>query len=320
MDSSIKLRLGISSCLLGQKVRFDGGHKHDKYLTQVLGDYIEWVPVCPETEMGLPTPRENLRLVKENGQIRLRGGKSQTDYTEQMENWSRKRLEELAALNFHGYILKRSSPSCGMERVRVYEPSGIPSKNGVGLYARRLMERFPLLPVEEEGRLNDPVLLENFIERIFAFYRLRNLLQNKPTPGGLVEFHTIHKLTLLAHSPVNYRRLGKLAAAAGQRETAFSALLAEYSELFMHALTLRATRKKHANVLYHVLGYFKKQLDEGDRAECVEAIESYRNGYVPLIVPMTLLKHHLRRHPVEWLEKQTYFNPYPAELMLRNRI
>lgn len=313
-----KIPVGISTCLLGEKVRFDGGHKEDRYLTQTLSPYVQWVPVCPEVEMGLPIPRENIRLVKKEGEIRLVGGKSGQDYTEQMKTWAKQRLQELQSAGLCGYILKRSSPSCGMERVRVYNETGMPERNGVGVYAQMLMEAYPLLPVEEEGRLNDPLLLENFIERLFAYYRLRELISNHPSAGDLVQFHTAHKLVLLAHSPVNFKRLGQLVARAGKEP--MDSLLTEYTELFMKALRFKATPRKHANVLYHVIGYFKKYLDEGDKAECLEVIERYRLGYVPLVVPLTLIKHHLRRHPVEWLEQQIYFNPYPEELMLRNKV
>lgn len=318
MNTSSKLKIGISACLLGEKVRFDGGHKEDRYLTRTLSYYVEWVPVCPEVEMGLPVPRENLRLVVGEEGIRLVGGKSKQDFTEQMQSWAQERLAQLSSEHLHGYILKRSSPSCGMERVRVYDTNSVPQKNGVGIYARMLMERYPLLPVEEEGRLNDSILLENFIERIFAYYRLQDFLKNQPTKGKLVNFHTAYKLTLMAHSPTNAVKLGRLVARMTEKE--FDTMLLEYAELFMHTLRRKATPKKHANVLQHVLGYFKKLLDSDDRAECLQLIEQYRLGYVPLIVPLTLLKHHLRRHPIAWLQNQVYFNPYPEELMLRNRV
>ncbi len=318
MEKNTKLRIGISTCLLGEPVRFDGGHKHDRYLTQTLGHYIEWRPVCPEVEMGLPVPRESIRLIRVSDNVRLNGSKSNTDYTNEMKAWSTDRLAQLEAENLCGYILKRSSPSCGIERVRIYDHNGMPQRNGVGIYARMLMEKFPLLPVEEEGRLNDPILLENFIERIFAYHRLQQLLQEDPTPNNLVVFHTRHKLALMAHNLVNYRQLGKLVAFAGSVE--INALLMQYAELFMKTLRRKATPKQHANVLFHILGYFKKKLDVADKEECVQSIEDYRQGYVPLVVPLTLLKHHLRRHPVAWLMEQVYFNPYPAELMLRNKI
>lgn len=311
-----KIRVGISSCLLGMKVRFDGGHKHDNYLTQTLGRYFEWVPVCPEVEIGMSIPRENIRLVGAINDPYLIGPKSGTDYTDRMKSYSRERVEELAALSLHAYILKKGSPSCGMERVRVYDKNNVPSRDGVGIFARFLMERFPLLPVEEEGRLNDPRLRENFIERVFAYQRLQELLQNRLKPGDLVQFHTRHKLTLMSHSVAHYKEIGQLVATAGNSD--FPALLEEYSRQFTTILAVKATTRKHTNVLHHIIGYFKKLLDAPDKQELLEVIEQYRNHYLPLVVPLTLINHHLRRHPIPWMQEQVYLNPYPAELMLRN--
>lgn len=310
------IRVGISSCLLGMEVRYDGGHKHDSFLTQTLGRYFTWISVCPEVEMGMGVPRENIRLVGTAANPRLIGAKSGTDYSEKMKTYARQRLEKLAQLELHAYILKKDSPSCGMERVRVYGPNEIPTRDGVGMYARALMEKFPLLPIEEEGRLNDPRLRENFIERVFAYYRLTEFLKNHPRPADLVKFHTRHKLTLMSHSPKHYRELGRLVARAGQAN--FQASLEEYATQFMAGLKINATPRKHANVLYHVMGYFKKTLDSADRQELATLIEQYRQQLIPLIVPITLVKHHLRRHPVPWMEEQVYLNPYPGELMLRN--
>jgi uncharacterized protein YbgA (DUF1722 family)/uncharacterized protein YbbK (DUF523 family) len=321
MESKMQLKkipVGISSCLLGQKVRFDGGHKEDRYITKTLSNYIQWLPVCPEVEMGLPVPRENIRLVKVENNIRLLRGKTQKDYTEQMQKWAENRLNQLKSENLCGYILKRSSPSCGMERVRVYNPKGIPEKNGVGIYAQALKNKFPNMPIEEEGRLNDAVLLENFIERVFAYYRLKNLIKSNPSAKEVIDFHTSYKLILMAHSPVNYKRLGQYIASIDKIPSA--EFLNNYVSLFMKTLSFKATLKKHSNVLLHVMGYFKNYLDKDDKQECLDIIEKYRLGYVPLIVPITILKHHLRRNPLDWLVNQNYFNPYPEELMLRNKI
>lgn len=311
-----QIRVGISSCLLGMEVRYDGGHKHDSFLTQTLGRYFQWVPVCPEVEIGMSVPRESIRLLGSAGAPRLVGIKSGTDYTERMKIYAQNRVEKLAQSGLHAYILKKDSPSCGMERVRVYGPNEIPTRDGVGMYARALMEKFPLMPIEEEGRLNDPRLRENFIERVFAYYRLTEFLKNGPRPGDLVKFHTRHKLTLMSHSPKHYRELGQLVAGAGK--STFQASLEEYAVRFMAGLKISATPRKHANVLYHVMGYFKKTLDSADRQELAALIEQYRQQFLPLIVPITLVKHHLRRHPVPWMEEQVYLNPYPGELMLRN--
>ncbi len=313
-----EIRVGISSCLLGQNVRFDGGHKLDTLITETLGRYFEWVPVCPEMEIGLGAPREAMRLVGDADDVRLVETKSGIDHTLAMTNWAAKRLEELAQLKLCGYILKKDSPSCGMERVRVYGEDGSARRSGSGVFASLLRQRFVTLPMEEEGRLHDPGIRENFIERVFAYHRWQEFAAARPRRGALVDFHTRHKLTLLSHGDTHYRRLGRLVASLRKENP--GEVLDEYGRLFMEALSLRATARKHANVLFHVLGYLKKEIDAGDKAELVSSIESYRRGLIPLIVPITLFLHHLRRHPVPWLQEQTYFNPYPAELMLRNHV
>jgi uncharacterized protein YbgA (DUF1722 family)/uncharacterized protein YbbK (DUF523 family) len=313
-----EIRVGISSCLLGEQVRYDGGHKHDSLITETLGQFFSWVPVCPEFELGLGVPRETLRLVGRPEDPRLVTLQSGTDHTEGMKRFSRQRLEELATVGLHGYILKKDSPSCGMERVRVYGKGGTPLRAGRGLFAAALLERFPLLPVEEEGRLRDARLRENFVERVFAAYRWRQFRQTKPRPRDLVAFHTGQKLTLLSHSAAHYRRLGQLVARAGKGS--LKELLDEYEREFAAALAIKATPRKHANVLFHLLGQLKKRLDAQDKAELVERIEAYRQGLVPLIVPITLFNHHFRRHRIVWVEEQVYLNPYPAELMLRNLV
>jgi uncharacterized protein YbgA (DUF1722 family)/uncharacterized protein YbbK (DUF523 family) len=312
------IRIGISSCLLGDKVRFDGGHKRDAFVVETLGQYFHWVPVCPEMEIGLGTPRESLRLVGTAEAPRLIALRSQRDHTEAMLGFAADRLQGLADIGLHGYILKKDSPSCGMARVRVYDQGRAVQRHGQGLYARALMERFPLLPVEEEGRLHDMPLRENFIECVFAYYRWRSLCASQPSPHDLVRFHTQHKLTLMTHSRQHYQALGRLVAHAGKRHMAD--LLQEYGSLFMAGLKVKATRKKHANVLSHLQGYLKTQLDTTDKAELVACIEDYRQGLVPLVVPLTLLKHHFRRHATPWVAEQSYLQPYPAELMLRNHV
>jgi len=317
-EAAPSIRVGISSCLLGEAVRYNGGHAHDSFVTTILGPFVEWIPICPEMDIGMGTPREAIRLVRANGEVRLIGQQSDTDYTDRMQEYARDRTEKLASSPLHGYILKKDSPSCGMERVRLYDKNGVASRNGTGMFAEQLKHRFPLLPIEEEGRLRDIALRENFIERLFAFYRLQQFLGGQPGPGDLVEYHTRHKLTFLSHHQERYRELGRLVSEAGGRE--FPALLQDYSEQFMQTLEIHATRKNHANVLHHILGYFKDSLESGDKQEMVAVIDDYRRGLLPLIVPMTLLTHHLRRHPVDWLAKQVYLHPYPPELKLRNLI
>lgn len=313
----MRLRVGISACLLGQEVRYDGGHKRDPFLTDTLGPFVDWVPVCPEVELGLGIPRESIRLEGSPDAPRLIAVKSRADHTAAMARLARTRVAELARQELDGYVLKKDSPSCGMERVRVYDDGKV-LRTGSGAFARVLMERLPLLPVEEEGRLHDPALRENFVERLFAYARWRAFVSAKPTRGGLVAFHTAHKLTLLAHDQAAYRRLGALVARAKGRP--LHDVLAEYGLGFMTALRARATPARHANVLEHMLGYCSKALDAEERREIVDVIADHRRGLVPLVVPLTLLKHHVRRLGIDYLRGQTYLDPHPKELMLRNHV
>lgn len=315
------VRLGVSACLLGEPVRFDRGHKQDRFLTDVLGQHIEWVSVCPEVEVGMGIPRESLRLVGTADGPRLIAPRSGTDHTEEMTTWARRRVADLADADLDGFILKKDSPSCGMARVRVYpQPDGgAPNRDGQGMFARALTAGLPLLPIEEEGRLQDPRLRENFIARVFAHHRWRTFRSGCSGPGDLVAFHTRHKLALMSHHEPTYRQMGRLVARAGAAED-LSGLLDEYGARFMRAQRHHATRKQHANVLYHLLGYLRDVLDDGDRGELVDEIERYRIGQTPLVVPLTLFRHHFRRHPHGWVNEQTYLAPYPAELMLRNHV
>jgi uncharacterized protein YbgA (DUF1722 family)/uncharacterized protein YbbK (DUF523 family) len=316
--ASPRIRLGISACLLGDEVRYDGGHKRDPFLTTVLGPLVEWVKVCPEVEVGMGTPREPIRLVDERGAIRLLTVKTGVDHTASMTAYSAKRVTELAAQDLCGYVLKKDSPSCGMTRVKVYSNKQPGKRIGVGLFAQALLARFPHLPVEEEGRLSDPRLRENFVERVFAYRRLRDLFEARWTIGDLVRFHTAHKLVLLAHSTQAYARLGRLVSGAKSADR--DALRADYTVGFMNALSKIATPARHTNVLQHMAGYFRKSLDAASRAELQAAIEEYRLGLVPLVVPVTLLRHHVRVHDVEYLAGQVYLAPHPEELMLRNQV
>jgi len=313
------IRLGVSTCLLGEEVRYDGGHKLDRFLVNTLGSFVEWVPVCPEVEVGLGVPRESLRLLGDPEAPRLIAPKSGHDYTERMQTWARERLEELADVKLHGFIFKKDSPSSGLFRVRVYDQNGMPRRVGTGIFPCEMMKRFPLLPLEEEGRLHDMRLRENFIERVFVYYRWTRLLEEDPTPGGLVRFHTAHKLTLMAHSPSHYQEMGRLVAQAGSLP--WVELTEKYGRLLMEGLKVLGTPGKHTNVLQHLMGFLKDALSKEDKAELLGLIEDYRGEFVPLIVPLTLLKHHLNRHPVpDWVHQQVYLNPYPKELMLRNHV
>lgn len=313
-----RLRIGVSSCLLGQEVRWDGGHKRARFLTDVLEPFVEWVPVCPEVEVGMGIPRETVRLERHGDDVRMRGTKSSVDHTRAMRAFAARRVRELRALDLSGYVLKRDSPTCGMERVRVYGPAGGPRRDGRGLFAQVLLDSLPHLPVEEEGRLNDAVLRENWIERVFAYRRLCDLFAGRWSQGALVAFHTAHKLQLMSHSPKAYRELGRLVAEGKSRPR--GELRSLYSDGFMEALRVRATPRRNTNVLQHMLGYFSKQLDAAARSELVDVIEDYRRGFVPLVVPLTLIRHYVREHDVKYLEGQHYLEPHPKELMLRNHV
>ncbi len=313
------IRVGISACLLGETVRFDGGHKRDSFLTDTFGRYVEWVPVCPEVEIGLGTPRESIRLVSADRSTRLVGTRSGADHTLAMRQYARRRVTELGRADLDGYVLKKDSPSCGLHRVRVYGAEGSPpARDGRGLFAEELARRLPELPVEEEGRLSDPRLRENWVERVFAYRRLKTLFGGRWTLGGLVAFHTAHKLQLLSHSVADHRQLGRLVAGAASLPRAEAA--ARYREGVMTALTRPATTRRHVNVLQHAAGHVKRLIDGDERAELIELIEDYRAGLVPLVVPITMLRHHVRRHTVDYLASQTYLEPHPKELMLRNHV
>jgi uncharacterized protein YbgA (DUF1722 family)/uncharacterized protein YbbK (DUF523 family) len=312
------IRIGISACLLGQEVRFDGGHKRSDFLVDIFGPFVEFVPVCPEVEVGLGVPRETLRLVRDGADVRLLGNKSGADRTDAMRRYSDRRTTSLTNDDLSGYVLKKDSPSCGMERVRIYTASGIPARNGRGLYADALIRRFPNLPIEEEGRLNDARLRDNFIERVFAYRRLRTFFAGRWTAGGLVAIHTAHKLQLLAHAPRSYAELGRMVANASS--IARAELRDRYETEFMGALNKIATPARHVNVLQHMAGYFRDRLDPESRRELASVIEDYRAGLVPLIVPITLVRHHVRTLDIGYLKGQVYLEPHPRELMLRNHV
>lgn len=310
------IRLGVSSCLLGNPVRYDGGHQHDRFLTETLGQYVEFVPVCPEVECGLAIPREALRLVGNPADPRLVTRKSGKDYTDQMKHWASRRLQDLAHEELDGFVFKRMSPSSGMARVKVYSETGIADNTGIGIFARLFMEHFPHLPVEEDGRLNDPVLRENFIQRIFVHKRWRELVATAKKRGGLVDFHTTHKLLLLSHSEKEYREMGRLVAKA--KDFSIDELFARYEELLMSALAKKSTVKKHTNVLTHIFGYFKNDLSFLEKQEILETIEHYHQGMIPLIVPLTLLKFFTKKFKQEYLANQHYLDPHPLQLKLLN--
>jgi uncharacterized protein YbgA (DUF1722 family)/uncharacterized protein YbbK (DUF523 family) len=313
------VRIGISTCLLGEKVRFDGGHKRDPFLVDSFGRYVEWLPVCPEVEMGLGTPRESLRLVAYGSEIQFIMPKSGADHTTGMRDYAAKRVQELERENLSGYVLKKDSPSCGMERVRVYQNSGMPARNGRGLFAGALMKHFPHLPVEEEGRLRDPRLRENFISHVFAYKRWQLMAAEGITRRALTRFHEHHKYLLMAHNQVGTRRLGKIIGNPKQHDND-EHMAAAYLDEFTAVMRRTPTLQNHTNALQHIAGYFSKDLDPDDREELTKTIHQYRQELLPLIVPITLICHYVRKFKVPYLLDQIYLNPHPHELMLLNQL
>lgn len=310
-------KIGVSSCLLGNKVRFDRGHKHDRYITGTLSKYFDFFPICPEVECGLPIPRESMKLIGKLDNPTLVGNKTGTDYTDQMKIWAQQKVNQLEAENLCAFIFKAKSPSSGMTRVKVYDKNNVPHAAGVGIFASIFTNHFPLIPVEEEGRLHDPVLRENFIENVFVYKRWRDLLKNFTT-HNLINFHTTHKYLLLAHNQKNYRTLGRLISQAGTKEK--NQLISEYQLLLMDTMRLKTTTKKHVNVMMHMMGYFKKVLSKDEKEELLEMINNFAKQLVPLIVPITLLNHYVRKYDQEYLKEQVYLNPHPLELKLRNHV
>lgn len=310
------VKIGISTCLLGENVRYDGGHKLDYYLKNTLGKFVHWVPVCPEVECGLPVPREAMRLAGDPESPRLVSSRTEKDLTEKMMTWADTRLDELQNQDLSGFIFKSRSPSSGMRNVKVYGKSSLTSSNGVGLFAKAFMDRFPLVPVEDDGRLYDPGLRENFIEKIFVFKRWQSFAAHNPLPGDLVNFHTDHKLLIMAHSTKHLTILGNLAAQA--KDYSPHDIYEKYLKTLMEALNLLASVKKNVNVLHHIMGYFKKLISSDEKQELLEIIEKYHKGFIPLIVPIVLLLHYVKKYDVSYLKRQHYLNPHPLELMLRN--
>lgn len=317
-ESDSEIRVGVSACLLGEHVRYDGGHKHDRYLTDVLGAYFRFVAVCPEVEVGMGTPREPVRLLRQGPRIRMVGTTSAGDHTDRMQEYARRRVAELKGMGLSGYVLKKGSPSCGMQRVRTYTADGMPAPADRGLFAAELMRGLPLLPVEEEGRLLDPTLRENFIERVFAYKRVADLFSGRWRLGDLVAFHTREKMLVCAHAPMAEKQLGRIVADAGK--AARGAVAESYRAVFLAALSRPATPKRHVNVLQHMLGHFREVLDPAPRRALASIVEDYRKALVPLVVPITLFRHYVDLHAVAYLAHQTYLEPHPKELMLRNRV
>ena len=311
-----KIRIGVSKCLLGEPVRYDGQHKHDHFITDTLGLFFEFVGVCPEVECGFGVPRESMRLVGDPAKPRLVTTRTGADHTERIRTWAARRAEELEKEDLHGFIFKARSPSSGMENVKVYNDKGGVSGKAPGLFAKAFMERFPTLPCEEEGRLNDPDLRENFVERVFTLWRFRQAVQASPTLSTLMTFHASNKLLIQSHHETLMREMGR--ELAGLTARAARAHIPHYEAKLMRALRTIATVRKHTNILQHALGFLRDSVDEADRKELAGFIEDYHRELVPLIVPVTMLRHYVVKHGIAYLQDQYYLDPHPLELKLRN--
>jgi len=311
-----RIRLGVSHCLLGEPVRYDGQHKRNAFVVDTLGPLVDFVPVCPEVECGLGVPREAMRLVGPKEKPRLVTIRSGRDLTGQMQDWIKPRLESLAKENLCGFIFKARSPSSGMERVKIYNEKGGVSGYGAGLFAAAFMARFPLLPVEEEGRLNDPLLRDNFVERIFTLRRYRDAVQGARNLKPLMTFHAAHKYLLMAHQPARVRAMGQLLANSAKgavRETT-----AAYEAMLLETLTAKTTTVRCINVLQHMIGYLKQQLTADEKQEFAELLADYRRDDVPLIAPIVMLRHYVRKYNEPYLATQAFLYPHPLEMRLRN--
>lgn len=313
-----KIKIGISTCLLGKKVRYDGGHKFDRYITDTLGLYFEWVPVCPEVEYGLSVPRESMHLIGDPASPRIVTIRTGVDHTKGMKRWAGDKLRQLEKENLCGFIFKSKSPSSGIGGIKIYTSSGKPSKKGIGIFGGAFMRYFPLIPVIDDGRLHNPNLRENFIEQVFVYERWKKFLKKDTKIRDLIEFHTNLKFLILSHSPKHYSTLGKLVGQAKKYRP--DILYSEYAKILMEGLCLLGTTKKNTNVLLHVAGYFKARLSSEDKRELLEVIEQYHKGYIPLIVPIVLINHYVRKFDEPYLKLQFYLNPHPVELLLRNYV
>ena len=317
MDSKIKI--GVSSCLLGEKVRWNGDHKQNHFVREILANYFEYISICPEMEVGMGVPRETVALYGNLEKSRMISRKTQTDWTKPMQKYIKVRINSLTREDLCGFIFKSKSPSCGLSRVPVYSEFGSHSvRHGSGMFAREFTNKFPLIPTEDEGRLNDSRIRENFIVKVFSFYRLQNLFKENFSIGRLVKFHTQQKYLLLAHGRKHYDALGQLVAKPKSLKT--EDLKDRYGKIFMEALTFKATPKKNTDVLLHMMGFLKQILSKGEKADILSTIEDYRKELLPLIVPVTLIHHQVHKHNIEYLMNQLYLKPHPKELMLRNHV
>lgn len=309
------IRIGVSACLLGEKVRYNGGHKQEHFITDTLGRFFTFVSVCPETGCGLPVPREPMHLEGDQESLRLLQTGTGRELTAQMQAFCRVKTAELEKEALSGFIFKKNSPSCGLFHAKVKNP-GQPVKNGRGMFAAAMVGHFPDLPMEEEGRLHQAAFRENFLERVFV-YRRWNDFVDAGEVKNLVAFHTPHKYLIMAHSPVLYRQLGRLTAASASMSR--KELLETYPRLLMRALSCHATVLTHVDVLTHIAGYFKKALSPGEKAELMALIDQYRGGAIPLIAPLTLLRHYAIQFDQKYLQGQLYLHQHPLEAILDDR-
>ena len=314
-----KIKIGVSSCLIGEKVRWNGDHKQNHFVREVLEKYFDYVSICPEMEIGMGVPRETVALYGNPKKLSMISKKSQTDWTKPMESYIKNRIPSLKDADLCGYIFKSKSPSCGLGGVPVYANFGSQKVQHVaGMFAKAFINKFPLIPTEDEGRLNDSKIRENFIVRVFSFSRLQNFFKKRFLIGDLVHFHTRHKFLLLAHSRKHYDLLGQLVAKS--KSLSEEAIKERYGEVFMKALFYKSTPKKNTDVLLHMMGFLKKILSKGEKEDILNTIEDYRKELIPLIVPVTLIRHQANKHNIAYLKNQFYLNPHPKELMLRNRV
>lgn len=317
LDKELKIKIGLSACLAGDSVRYNGQGAEDRFITRDLSRYFDYVKVCPEMGIGMGAPRETIRLVDDNG-LRVKNHEGTNDYTDRMRDFSESKTDDLKDENLCGYIFKKGSPSCGAFRIKVYNTRGETLHNNeAGVFAKTFQNKYPWIPVEEEGRLNDAALRHNFISRVFAYRRWQIMIGDKPTAKQLVRFHQVHKYMLMSYSQDKMRELGRIVANHEKRDIA--EVCHEYLIKFSELTAKPAPRKKHANVMYHIFGYFSKYLDDFDRHELVDVIEKYRTGILPLVLPVSRISHYVRKFKVEYLLGQSYLI-YPEELGVLNKI
>ena len=314
MENTIKF--GISACLLGQKVRYDGGHKLDLFLRDTLGQYVEYLPVCPEVECGLSVPREPMRLVGDPNAPRLVTIRGNYDYTPKMTQWAKMRLDTLKRRGLSGFILKSNSPSCGLKGVKIHHENGRGIRKGRGIFAGLFVKHFPIIPSEEETLLHNPILREDFIERAFTIRRWLEVSSRKRSFKKLVDFHCSHRLLILSRSREHLGIMERVIKT--EKRVSVRELYDLYEELLTESLKRKTTPRKNVRVLQRAVGYLGKDLAEGEKQELIEVTQAYGECQVPLLVPITLFNHFARKYDCHDLSRQVFLRPHPAELHLRN--